>query len=142
MGWCFEKDKTVENCPQTDGCNQAFVQLCYRIFCGECCNMDFWAEHNSAFWQHMVLFQRCHNNRPRRCACNNACRQSAFNLSFDMFNSYHCGSSGRNHKLLCRKHKTSCWRKQRKVSWWPWTSSRTFKRRACRAFRKGKKVQS
>lgn len=32
MGWCFEKDKTVENCPQTDGRNQAFVQLCYRIF--------------------------------------------------------------------------------------------------------------
>ena len=29
----------------------------------------------------MVLFQRCHNNRSRRCACNNACRQSAFNLS-------------------------------------------------------------
>lgn len=32
MGWCFEKDKTVENCSQADGCNQAFVQLCYRIF--------------------------------------------------------------------------------------------------------------
>lgn len=42
----------------------------------------------------MVLFQRCHNNRTRRCACNNACRQSAFNLSFDMFNSHHCGSPG------------------------------------------------
>ena len=23
----------------------------------------------------MVLFQRCHNNRTRRCACNNACRR-------------------------------------------------------------------
>ena len=34
----------------------------------------------------MVLLQRCHNNRTWRCACNNACRQSAFNLSFDMFN--------------------------------------------------------
>lgn len=32
MGWCFEKDKAVENCSQADGCNQAFVQLCYRIF--------------------------------------------------------------------------------------------------------------
>lgn len=42
----------------------------------------------------MVLFQRCHNNRTRRCACNNPCRQSAFNLSFDMFNSYHCSSPG------------------------------------------------
>ena len=25
----------------------------------------------------MVLLQRCHNNRTWRCACNNACRQSA-----------------------------------------------------------------
>lgn len=32
MGWCFEKDKAVENCSQADGCNQAFVQLCYRVF--------------------------------------------------------------------------------------------------------------
>lgn len=32
MGWCFEKDKAVKNCSQEDGCNQAFVQLCYRIF--------------------------------------------------------------------------------------------------------------
>ena len=47
----------------------------------------------------MVLFQRCHNNRSRRCACNNACRQSAFNLSFDMFNSYHCSSSVESTKL-------------------------------------------
>ena len=29
----------------------------------------------------MVLFQRCHNNRTWRCACNNACRQSAIFLS-------------------------------------------------------------
>ena len=142
MGWYFEKDKAVENCSQANRCNQAFVQLCYCVFCCERCNMDFWAEHNKTFWQHMVLFQRCHNNRTRRCACNNACRQSAFNLSVNMFNSHYCSSPRCNHKLLCWKHKTPCWREQRKISWWPRTSSRTFKRRTDRTFRKGEKVQS